>query len=367
VDFTFSADQDALRDAVRSLLVAEAPKEYMRRMAEHDDAGIAPGLWRRIVDLGWTGLLVPESLGGLGLGLIDAVVVQEEMGRAVFPGPYFSSAIVATLAARALGLDDKLVALAAGTERGTVALDEAGHGDPIERVRVRASGRGSRHKLDGVKPMVMDGRSADWVLVPARTRDGLQTFLVEGSATSALPAASLDITRKFARFEFEQTRALLVGPAGDHARIWRRSADDAAVLLAAELVGVSEAANALALDYAQDREVFGKPLSKFQVTRHKAVDMLREIEIARVAVHYAAWASDVDAGDREIAAAMAKAQAASAANYVTAECIQIHGGVGYTWENDAHLFLRRAKVDDLLMGAQGWQRERVADEYFATL
>jgi alkylation response protein AidB-like acyl-CoA dehydrogenase len=367
MDFTFSADQDALRDAVRSFLAAEAPSAYVRRMAEHDDTGITPELWNRIVDLGWTGLLVPEALGGLGLGIVDAVVVQEEMGRAVFPGPYFSSAIVATLAARELGLDDRLAALAAGSERGTVALDEAGHGDPVERIRVRATGRGSRYKLDGVKPMVMDGASATWILVPARTREGLQTFLVEGEAVAAQPAATLDITRKFARFEFAETRALLVGPQGDHAAIWRRVADDAAVLLASELIGVSEAANASALDYAQAREVFGKPLSKFQVTRHKAVDMLREIEIARVAVHYAAWASAVDAPDREIAAAMAKAQAASAANYVTAECIQVHGGVGYTWENDAHLFLRRAKVDDLLMGAQGWQRERVADEYFATL
>jgi alkylation response protein AidB-like acyl-CoA dehydrogenase len=367
VDFTFSADQEALRDAVRSFLATEAPSSYVRRMAEHDDTGITPELWARIVELGWTGLLVPEQLGGLGLGLIDAVVVQEEMGRSLFPGPYFSSAIVATLAARALGLDDRLAALAAGTERGPVALDEAGHGDPIERVRVRAAGRGSRHHLDGIKPLVMDGRSANWVLVPARTRDGLQSFLVEDAGEHAQAAPSLDVTRKFARFEFEQTRALLVGPPGDHAHLWRRIADDAAILLAAELIGLSEAANALALDYAQAREVFGKPLSKFQVTRHKAVDMLREIEIARVAVHYAAWASSVDAPDREIAAAMAKAQAASAANYVTAECIQIHGGVGYTWENDAHLFLRRAKVDDLLMGAQGWQRERIADEYFATL
>ena len=367
MDFTFSSEQVALRDAVRSFLAAEAPKEYVRRMAEHDDTGITPEVWSRIVDLGWTGLLVPEHCGGLGLGLIDAVVVQEEMGRAVFPGPYFSSAIVATLAARALGLDDRLVELSAGTRRGTVALDEAGYGDPIERIRVRASGRGSRHKLDGIKPLVMDGCSADWVLVPARTRDGLQTFFVENAGGHAQLAASLDITRKFARFEFDETRALLVGPPGDHAHLWRRIADDAAVLLAAELIGVSEAASALALDYAQAREVFGKPLSKFQVTRHKAVDMLREVEIARVAVHYAAWASDVEAPDREIAAAMAKAQAASAANYVTAECIQIHGGVGYTWENDAHVFLRRAKVDDLLMGAQGWQRERVADEYFATL
>src|SRR3954447_9655562 len=125
MDFTFSPEQLALRDAVRSFLGAEAPNEYVRRMAEHDLAGVTDEVWRKIVDLGWTGLLVPESAGGLGLGLVDAVVVQEEMGRAIFPGPYFSSAIVATLAARALGLDDRLAALAVGTERGTVALDEA--------------------------------------------------------------------------------------------------------------------------------------------------------------------------------------------------------------------------------------------------
>jgi alkylation response protein AidB-like acyl-CoA dehydrogenase len=366
MDFTFSPEQIALRDAVRSFLSAEAPNEYVRRMAEHDDAGVTPEVWRKIVDLGWTGLLVPESAGGLGLGVVDAVVVQEEMGRSVFPGPFFSSAILATLAARALGLDEQLAALAAGTQRGTVALDEAGYGDPIERVHVRANGRGTRYKLDGVKPMVPDGFTADWVLVPARTREGLQSFLIERPANAQL-VASLDVTRKFARLEFDETRATLVGPPGDHAAIWHRVVDDAGVLIGAELIGVSEAANQTALDYAQAREVFGKPLSKFQVTRHKAVDMLREIELARVGVHYAAWASDVEVEDREIAAASAKAYAAHAANYVTAECIQIHGGVGYTWECDAHLFLRRAKVDDLLLGYQGWQRRRVADLYLASL
>jgi alkylation response protein AidB-like acyl-CoA dehydrogenase len=365
MDFTFSPEQIALRESVRSFLAAEAPNEYVRRMAEHDDAGITDDVWRKIVDLGWTALLVPESAGGLGLGLVDAVVVQEEMGRAVFPGPFFSSAILATLAARALGLDDQLAALAAGTQRGTVALDEAGYGDPVEHIKVRAQGRGSRYKLDGVKPMVPDGCTADWALVTARTREGLQTFLVDDC--SAQPVASLDVTRKFARYEFDETKALLVGPPGDHAALWRRVIDDAGVLIGAELIGVSEAANQTALDYAQAREVFGKPLSKFQVTRHKAVDMLREIELARVGVHYAAWASDVEVEDREIAAASAKAYAAHAANYVTAECIQIHGGVGYTWECDAHLFLRRAKVNDLLLGYQGWQRQRVADLYFAGL
>ncbi len=365
MDFTFSPEQEALRDSVRAFLAAEAPIEYVRRMAEHDDAGITPEVWRTIVDLGWTGLLVPESAGGAGLGIVDAVVVQEEMGRTLFPGPFFSSAILTTLAARALGLDDQLAALAAG-ERGTVALDEAGYGDPIERVHVRAAGRGTRYKVDGVKPMVPDGLGADWLLVPARTRDGVQTFLVD-RPPGAEPTPSLDVTRKFARVQFDGTRATLVGPPGDHADIWRRVLDDAGVLIGAELIGVSEAANQLALDYAQAREVFGKPLSKFQVTRHKAVDMLREIELARVGVHYAAWASEVENDDREIAAAQAKAYSAHAANYVTAECIQVHGGVGYTWDCDAHLYLRRAKVDDLLLGYQGWQRARVADLYFASL
>ena len=366
MDFTFSADQEALRDAVRSFMRAESPKEYVRRMAEHDDTGIEPAVWSKLVELGWTGLLVPEEHGGLGLGLVDAVVVQEEMGRATFPGPYFSSGLFATLAARALGLDEQLGALASGAQRGAVALEEQGWGDPVARARVRANGRGARFKLDGTKPFVMDGGSADWVIVTARTREGLQTFLVERPANAeAVP--SLDVTRKFARFEFDETRAELVGPPGDHAAIWRRVIDDAGVLIGAELIGVSEAANQTALDYAQAREVFGKPLSKFQVTRHKAVDMLREIELARVGVHYAAWASDVEVDDREIAAASAKAYAAHAANYVTAECIQIHGGVGYTWECNAHLFLRRAKVNDLLLGYQGWQRQRVADLYFAGL
>ena len=367
MEFTFSDDQIALRDAVRSFLAAEAPKDYVRRMSEHDDTGVTPEVWSAIAGLGWTALLVPEAHGGLGLGVVDAVVVQEEMGRVPFPGPYFSSAIVATLAARALGIDELLGDLASGARRGTTALDEAGHGDPIERVRVRASGRGRRYTLDGVKPMVLDGHTADWVLVPARTREGLQTFLVEEPARYAEPTPALDITRKFAQLTFDGTRATPVGPPGDHAAIWRRIADDAAVLLGAELIGVSEGANALALDYAQVREAFGKPLSKFQVIRHKAVDMLREIEIARVAVYYAAWASEADAPDRAAAAAAAKSRAGAAANQVAAECLQVHGGVGYTWENDSHVFLRRAKVDDLLFGGQGWQRARVADAYFASL
>jgi alkylation response protein AidB-like acyl-CoA dehydrogenase len=365
MDFVFSSEQQELRASVRAFLAAEAPKDYVRRMSEEDESGFTTSVWRQIVDLGWTGVLVPEEHGGLGLGLVDAVVVAEEMGRATFPGPYFSSAVLSTLAARALGLDDRLRALALGTQRGTVALEEPGRGDPIDRIRVRAEGRGTRYKLDGVKPMVLDGHTADWALVAARTREGLQTFLVELPPAELTP--SLDITRKLTRLTFDATPATLVGPPEDHTAIWRQVIDDASVLLSAELIGVSEAANQLALDYAQAREVFGKPLSKFQVTRHKAVDMLHKIELAKVGVHYAAWAADVDAPDRVSAAAMAKAYAAETANYVTAECIQVHGGVGFTWDCDAHVYLRRAKVNDLLLGDQSWNRTRVADEYFAAL
>ena len=215
---------------------------------------------------------------------------------------------------------------------------------------------------------MIDGDTCDWVLVAARDTAGdgaLGTFLVSGPPAS--PTTTLDITRRFATIDLDGTTATRVGPPGDHTDLWRRVADDGAVALAAEMLGVAEQSNAIALDYAQAREVFGKPLSKFQVTRHKAVDLLRDIELARVAVHFAAWASDVDAPERADAAAMAKSYAAEAANHVTAECIQIHGGVGYTWECDAHLYLRRAKVDDLMLGNQGWQRTRLADSYFAAL
>jgi alkylation response protein AidB-like acyl-CoA dehydrogenase len=366
MEFTFSPDQDALRASVRTFLADRCPMSFVRSHLETDTA-VDDALWSRIVALGWPALLVPTDDGGLGLGVTDLVVVMEEMGRALFPGPFLSSGVLATFAARELGLHDHVGALARGETRGTVALDEAGVGDPVDRVRVQATGRGNRYRLDGSKPLVIDGATADWVLVAARTGEGLRTFLVEDAHGIARDAPNLDLTRKVAALHFDGTPAVPVGPPGDHRGIWRRVRDDGAVALAAELIGASEAAMQLALDYANAREVFGQALTKYQVTRHKAVDLLREVELAKVGVHYAAWASDVDAPDREDAVAMAKSYAAEAANHVGAECIQIHGGVGFTWDCDAHLYLRRAKVNDLLLGGQSWQRERLADSYFASL
>jgi alkylation response protein AidB-like acyl-CoA dehydrogenase len=358
VDFTFSDDQDALRDAVRSFLSHDAPSSYIHAMAE-DPRGVTDELWQHIAELGWPGLLIPEAQGGLGLGLVDMTVVMEEMGRLPFPGPFFSSAVLATLAARRLGADDLLAGLASGTLRGTVALDEQGHGSPVDRVRTRARRRGANWVLTGLKPLVLDGHTADWVIVVARTEEGLGSFLLQ--APDCEPIPTLDPTRKAARLALDELPSQRIGTPGDHTVSWRRIADDAAVMLAAELVGASDAALALAVEYAKVRVQFDRPIASFQAIRHKAVDMLHRLELARVGTHYAAWTSDVDHPEREEAAAMAKGFGAEAAVFVSSEDIQIHGGVGFTWDCDAHWYYKRAKQNDILLGYQGWQRRRLAD------
>jgi alkylation response protein AidB-like acyl-CoA dehydrogenase len=358
VEFTFSDEQEQLRAAVRRWLEQRSPPSYMRAMEDHR-VGITDELWDELVSLGWTALLVPEANGGSGAGLVDMVPVLEEIGRVPFPGPFTTSAVFAALSARHLGLDEQLASLASGTTRGTIALDELGHGDPVGRVRTRAVRRAGQWSLTGLKPVVPDGHSADWVLIAARTEQGLGTFLVE--APQGDPVPSWDPLRKLARLELDDRPATPVGPDGDHTALWRRIADDCAVAVSAELIGSMERANELAVDYAKTRVQFGRPIATFQVIKHKAADMLHRLELARVGVHYGAWASDVAADDRAHAAAMAKSYAAEAAVYVSGECIQIHGGVGFTWDCEAHLHYRKAKQADLLLGYQGWQRQRLAD------
>jgi alkylation response protein AidB-like acyl-CoA dehydrogenase len=358
VDFTFSAEQEDFRRAVKTTLAAEAPSPYVRAMIDHP-AGVTPELWRTMAELGWLGVLVPESAGGLGLGLLDMVVLQEELGKLPFPGPFVSSALSATMASVRLGLDELLPDLAAGRRRGTIALEEGGGGDPVSGIRTTAKPDGQSFLLSGTKPLVLDGAEADWALVVADEGDGLATFLLEAPAGEPVPG--LDVTRKAARLSLDGRRAQRVGPAGDQSGAWKRVADDIGVALCAELVGTAERALELAVDYAKVRVQFDRPIATFQAIKHKAADMLHHLELARVGTHYAAWASDTDSPDRERAAAMAKGYAGEAAVAVTAESIQIHGGVGFTWDVDCHLLYRRAKQDDLLFGSQGYQRRRLAD------
>lgn len=345
MDFTFSAEQDALRDVARNFLEKEAPSTYVRAMMD-DDRGVTDEFWRRVVDLGWT-----EPLG-----MLETVVLAEETGKVALPGPWLST-VCARLVATALGD-------AARGGRGTVAVEENGTRSPLDAVEARATraGDGDGWVLHGTKPLVIDGHTADYVYVVARDEAGaLATFVLEQPAGALVP--SLDVTRKFARLELDGRAATRVGPDGDQRAALQRALDDIGVVLCAESVGACDRALVMATEYAKARVQFDRPIATFQAIRHKIVDMLHQLELARVATHYAAWASDDSDDDavREAAAASAKGFVGEAAAMITGENIQVHGGVGFTWDVDAHLLFRRVKANDVLFGRQGWQRQRLAE------
>ncbi|HEY1827816.1 MAG TPA: acyl-CoA dehydrogenase family protein [Acidimicrobiales bacterium] len=357
MDFTFDAEQLALQEVARAALERECPSETVRQLAD-DPVGITPALWQTLVDLGWTSLLVPEAQGGTGTGLLEMSIVAEQMGRTPLPGPFFSSSVAATLAARALGADALLGDLAEGRRRGTIALGEQGHGDPLSTVRTRARRKSADWVLTGEKPFVIDGHTADWIIVVARSEEGVRSYLLEGAAAELVP--SLDPTRKLARLVLDDTKAEPLGPSGSQGALWARLQDDIAVVLAAEMVGAADRALAEAISYTSERIVFDHPVATYQTVRHRLVEMFQQVEMARAGVQFAAWASDTEAPEREQAAAMAVSSASEGAVRVTGDNIQLHGGVGFTWSNDAHFLFKRVKQNDVLTGGVGPARHRLA-------
>jgi alkylation response protein AidB-like acyl-CoA dehydrogenase len=357
VDFTFDAEQLALQDVARAALERACDPQMLRVLAE-DPTGITPALWHTLVELGWTGLLVPEAHGGTGTGLLEMCIVAEQMGRLPLPGPFFSSAIAATLAARALGADELLDELAAGTRRGTIALGEQGHGDPLGTVRTRARRKAAQWVLTGEKPVVVDGHSADWVIVVARSEEGVRSYLLETPDADLVP--SLDPTRKVARLILDETPVVPIGPGGSQGALWQRVSDDIGIALAAETVGAADRALAQAIAYTSERVVFDRPVATYQSVRHRLVEMFQQVEMARAGVQYAAWASDTDDPERAQSAAMAVSYAAEAGVRVTGDDIQLHGGVGFTWSNDAHFLFKRVKQNDILSGGAASMRHRLA-------
>jgi alkylation response protein AidB-like acyl-CoA dehydrogenase len=357
VDFTYDDEQLALQEVARGALARECGPDVLRALAEEPE-GITPALWSTLADLGWTGLLVPEEYGGSGVGLLEACIVLEQMGRIPLPGPFFSSAVAATLAARALGATELLADLASGTRRGTIALGEQGHGDPLHTVRTRARRKAAQWVVSGEKPVVVDGHTADWVIVVARSEEGVRSYLLESPAAEVVP--SLDPTRKLARLVLDETPVVPLGPPGSQGHLWQRIQDDIAVGLAAETVGAADRALAEAIAYTSERIVFDKPVATYQTVRHRLVEMFQQVEMARAGFQFAAWASDTEAPERVQAAAMASSYAADAGVRVTGDDIQLHGGVGFTWANDAHFLFKRVKQNDLLAGGAGSQRHRLA-------
>ncbi|MGW3645324.1 acyl-CoA dehydrogenase family protein [Streptomyces sp. NPDC000878] len=369
MDLTFSEEQDELRKVVRSFLAKHSDETEVRRPAA-DPGGHEPVVWRRMAgELGLQGLAVPEEYGGSGFGYVDLGIVFEEAGRALLCGPYFATV---ALAAEALlrcadepARAELLPGIASGDTVATLALTEDNGRWDERGIRLTAHETTNGWRLTGAKTYVPDGHLADLLLVAARTESpGISLFAVEDAEAQGLTRTSLptlDQTRKQARLEFTDTPARLLGTEGAAWPGLERTLATASVLLAAEQVGGAAAALDAAVEYAKIREQYGRPIGSFQGIKHKCADMLMEIECARSAAYGGLWA--LDAGDETeiaIAAALAQAFCSEAFTRVAGDNIQVHGGIGFTWEHPAHLYFKRAKSSEVLLGTPSYHRELLA-------
>ena len=367
MQLVFDAEQEELRRSVRRFFEDKMPTSAVRGLMDTDDAH-DPAVWAQMAgQLGLQGLLVPEEYGGAGAGFVELAVVQEEAGRALLPGPFLSSAVLATCAILDARDDqaakDLLPGIADGSTIATVATTEPDGRWDLTATATTARATGTDWTISGVKAFVPDGRFADLVLVLARTDSGLSLFAVDGDAAGLVRAAvpTLDQTRALARLELDGVKGRLVGADGGAGESLRATLDKVAVALAVEQVGGAQRVLDMAVEYAKVRQQFGRPIGSFQAIKHKAADMLLRVESARAAAYYAAWA--VAAGSPEVpaAASLAKAYCSEAYSFAAGENIQIHGGIGFTWEHDAHLYFKRAAATRLWLGDPDWHRARLAD------
>jgi alkylation response protein AidB-like acyl-CoA dehydrogenase len=361
-----SAEQEELRASVRRFLADRAPMSRVRELM--DDGETDWAVWEQAgSQLGLQGLAIPESYGGAGFSFAEEAVVLEEFGAALYGGPYLASAVLAATALLASPDEGArrglLPDIASGQTVATLAFTEDGGSWDPAAIRLSAVKDGEAWRLDGHKSFVLDGATAGLILVVATTDAGLSLFAVEGDADglsrAALPA--LDQTRQLARLEFAGVTARLIGSPGDGAAALDRALDVAAVALAAEQLGGAQRALDMAVEYAKVRRQFDRPIGSFQAIKHRCADLLLEVESLRSAVGYAAAAVAEDSAEIPVLASLVKAYASETYFHVAAENIQIHGGIGFTWEHDAHLYFKRAKASELFLGDGAYHRERLAN------
>jgi alkylation response protein AidB-like acyl-CoA dehydrogenase len=355
MNFEFTDDQRAIKRTANEFLAARYKLETVRSLAE-DERGFTDEQWREIAELGWPGVIVPEADGGLGLGAVELVVIQEEMGYALAPSPFFSS-ICATLLLAAAGTDEQrskwLPRLASGEVRGTLAVwDEDSGWSPDHSEAEPAGGA-----LSAAKIAVPDAATADLLLIAGA--DGRHYLLeLDAPSVSIVPEGSLDSTRKLSKVVLDGAQ---VEPLAQEPERISHAYATIVTALAAENVGVAQRAMEMAVEYAGDRKQFERPIGSFQSVAHRCAQMLLEVEGARSLSYWAGWALDHDPATAVRAASMAKAYASDAGFRVTASSIQVHGGIGFTWEHDLHFFLKRAKANAHAFGDARWHRDRVAD------
>ena len=366
MNFGFSEEQDELRKMVKRFLEEKSPESEVRRLMATSE-GYDPAVWEQMAnELALQGLGIPEEFGGQGFGPVELYVVFEEMGAALFCSPYFSTVALAANAVLFVGTDADKAALLPGIASGetiaTVALtDDAGEWD-LNTTSTTATASGDGFVLNGVRNYVTDGSTASLILVPAKTAKGLSLFAVKGDAPGltreSLP--TMDQTRKQSRLELKDVPASLVGVEGGALEGLEKVLFVAASALAAEQVGGAQRVLNNAVEYAKNRVQFGRPIGSFQAIKHKCADMLLDVESAKSAAYYAAWASQELNDELPIAASLAKSFCSEAYFHCAAENIQIHGGIGFTWEHHAHLYFKRAKSSELFLGDPAYHRELLA-------
>jgi alkylation response protein AidB-like acyl-CoA dehydrogenase len=358
LDFEFSEDQELLRATVRRFLTERTPIAYVRDMLD-DNRGTTDDVWSGLTALGATGLLIPELHGGAGMGMVDMAVVLEELGRAVHPGPFASAAVgAASLIGLAGAEEDRaelLPAVASGNTIVTVGLSA-----PADIRAVAADGGWT---LKGETAHVPDAAAADSIVVTASTTDGeLGAFVVgrDAPGLELTPTATVDGTRKFATITLTDSPARRLG-TGDATGAVAETVDRLGIAAVVDGVGAASRALEMAVEYAKERRQFDRPIGSFQAVQHLCADMLRAVELARAGAYYACWAADAaDPAERHRAATMAQAFAADELYAVGASLIQVHGGIGFTWEHDAHLYYKRLLTLKELAGGSPGQLEELA-------
>src|SRR3954469_11276663 len=362
MNFAFSEEQEELRKSIRQFLDSKSSEAEVRRLMETEE-GYDAAVWKQMGEqLGLQGLAIPEEYGGQGYTFVELAVVLEEMGRALLAAPYFSTVALAANTLLLSGDDaakkDYLPGIASGETIATLAFTESNGRWDEEGITLTANGG----KLNGEKMFVLDGTIANLIIVAAKSGAGTSLYAVAGDAAGLTKTSlsTMDQTRKQAKLEFKDTPAKLLGTEGQGWSVLEKVLDLAAVALANEQVGGAQFVLEMAVQYAKDRIQFGRPIGSFQAIKHKCADMLLEVESAKSAAYYAAWCASEMNDELPSVASLAKAYCSEAYFHAAAENIQIHGGIGFTWEHPAHLYFKRAKSSELLFGDPTYHRELLA-------
>ena len=371
MNFAFSEEQDELRRTVRQFLESKSPSTEVRRLMETTE-GYDPAVWTQMgAEMGLQGLHIPEEFGGQGFSFVELAIVLEEMGRVLLCAPFFSTVVLAANAILNAGTDAEkkalLPAIAAGEVKAALAFTEPNGKWDAAGITMEATQSGGDWVLNGEKMFVIDGHVADLLVVVARVAgtsgtDGIAFFTVDGDAAglTRTALATMDQTRKQAKLEFSGVKAAALGEPGLGWEALSKTLDQAAVGLANEMVGGAQFVLDQSVEYAKVRVQFGRPIGSFQAIKHKCADMLLEVESGKSAAYYAAWAAAEDNEELPVVAALAKAYISDAYFHCAAENIQIHGGIGFTWEHDAHLYFKRAKSSEIFLGDATYHRELLA-------